>query len=251
MAELTLFGYRAGHSLLHRLDVRFKLLFFSLLSLSGSFGHEAALSVLTIVAAGLMRNSRLSLPAVCRELRYFFLLLIFILVARSLTTTGDALLTIGDLHVTANGVADGLRVCWRILVVISLSLLFVMSTRTSEIRAALVWCLDPLPFIPARRIASMIGLIVRFVPVIFDRMREIEAAQLARGIGNRKNPLYRLGKFALPLMRNVFKDADKLITAMEARCYTENRTGPILSATAIDWIALAGVVGGCGLTLFL
>ena len=67
MAELTLFGYRPGHSLLHRLDARFKILFFLLMSISGSFAHGQALAVLTVAAAGLMINSRLSLIAAARE----------------------------------------------------------------------------------------------------------------------------------------------------------------------------------------
>ena len=37
----------------------------------------------------------------------------------------------------------------------------------------------------------------------------------------------------------VFQDADVLVLAMEARCYSENRTEPVLHATARDW-ALAG-----------
>ena len=198
-----------------------------------------------------MINSRLSLLAAARELRYFFVLLGFIVLTRSLTTPGSAWLTIGNIDMTGSGVCDGLMVCWRILVVVVLSLLFAMSTRTSHIRAAVVWYARGLPFVPARRIASMIGLIVRFVPLIFDRMRDIQAAQLARGIANRKNPLYRLGKFSLPLMRSVFTDADNLATAMASRCYTENRTGPVLAAKRRDWIALAGVVGLCGLAVFL
>jgi biotin transport system permease protein len=70
----------------------------------------------------------------------------------------------------------------------------------------------------------MIGLIMRFVPVILDQAKETSKAQRVRGVENRKNPVYRLIKLAIPLIRRTFESADKLAVAMEARCYSENRT---------------------------
>jgi energy-coupling factor transporter transmembrane protein EcfT len=46
-------------------------------------------------------------------------------------------------------------------------------------------------------------------------------------------------------MRRVFERADNLALAMEARCYSENRTDSLLSSGIRDWIALAGVVCLC------
>ena len=89
------------------------------------------------------------------------------------------------------------------------------------------------------------SLIMRFIPVIFDQAKITVDAQRARGIENRKNPAYRLKKLALPLMRRTFERADKLANAMEARCYTENRTDPELSSRRRDWIALFLAIGLC------
>jgi len=94
----------------------------------------------------------------------------------------------------------------------------------------------------------MMGLILRFIPVIFDQAGEIVDAQKARGVENRKNPVYRLTKLALPLMRRTFERADNLVAAMEARGFTENRTDPELALHKRDWISLIAV---CFLSIFL
>ena len=87
------------------------------------------------------------------------------------------------------------------------------------------------------------GLILRYVPVILNQASETAAAQKARAVENRKNPVYRPTKFGFPLIRRMFERADDLVVAMEARAFTENRTDPELAAGKRDWIAL--MVVGC------
>ena len=94
----------------------------------------------------------------------------------------------------------------------------------------------------------MISLLVRFIPMILSQARETADAQRARCIECRKNPVVRLVKLTVALLRRIFEDADRLVVAMEARCYTEDRTGPSFSATRLDWAVLflstAAVCGG-------
>jgi energy-coupling factor transporter transmembrane protein EcfT len=95
----------------------------------------------------------------------------------------------------------------------------------------------------------MMSLIVRFMPVIFQQAKETLDAQRARGVENRKNPVYRLVKLGIPILRRTFERADKLALAMEARCYSENRTDPRLSSGIKDWITLFVVVFLCSITI--
>jgi len=81
--------------------------------------------------------------------------------------------------------------------------------------------------------------------VIFQQAKETLDAQRARGVENRKNPVYRLVKLGIPVLRRTFERADKLASAMEARCYSENRTDSLLSSGVRDWISLVGVVCLC------
>jgi energy-coupling factor transporter transmembrane protein EcfT len=113
------------------------------------------------------------------------------------------------------------------------------------------WFLKPVPLIPEQKVAVMMGLILRFVPVIFDQAKETLEAQRARCVQNRKNPVYRLIKLGFPLMRRTFERADDLVAAMEARGFTENRTDPELVSNQRDWIALIVIVGLCVAVIIL
>jgi energy-coupling factor transporter transmembrane protein EcfT len=234
MAELTSFGYQPGDSLLHHIDVRFKILFIILISLICLNRHFLELGILTSLLLGLILHARLSLISGLKELRYFLILLFFIFVARVLSTAGPPVI--------------GILVCWRLAFIVILGFAFISTTRPSAIKAGVQWFLKPVPFIPEKKVALMMGLILRFIPVIFHQAGEIADAQKARGVENRKNPVYRLTKLAFPLMRRTFERADNLVAAMEARGFTENRTDPELALHKRDWISLIAV---CFLSIFL
>jgi energy-coupling factor transporter transmembrane protein EcfT len=86
---------------------------------------------------------------------------------------------------------------------------------------------------------------MRFIPVIFVQARETSSAQKARCIENRKNPVYRMVKFSIPLLERIFYDAGRISMAMEARCYSDIRTGKKLSSTINDWISLSVIISLC------
>jgi len=251
MAELSSFGFRSGRSIPHGLDARFKLLFLVLISLASL---KAGLWTLLFLSGGMLwvlSDARLSLVAVLGELRYFLFLLLVVFAARALATPGDAVFASSLITVTRQGLADGVMVCWRLLLMVLLGLVLTATTRPADIRAAVEWILHPFPIVPAKRIGTMLSLIMRFIPVILNQARETAEAQRARGVENRKNPAYRLTKLGIPLIRRTFENADRLITAMEARCYSENRTGPVLVATRRDWQSLFVIVAISFLMIFL
>jgi len=245
VAELTAFGYFSGNSLLHSLDSRFKLLFIAVLSLVSLNLNFAALGIISILLLGFIIYSRLPLYAMFKELRYFFILLAFVFVARALSTGGDPLLDFKLFTVSHQGLSAGMLVCWRLALVVLLAFTMITTTRPSDIKAAVQWYLKPIPFIPEKKVAIMMGLILRFVPVIFDQAAETAEAQKARCVQNRKNPVYRLIKLGFPLLRRTFERADDLVAAMEARGFTENRTDPQLVSHRRDWIALCVVICMC------
>lgn len=246
MAELTAFSFQPGTSLLHRLDVRFKLLFLILISLVSLGGGSRGLGILTGLVTALIIHSRLPLKSSFKELRIFLIFLVLILLTRMLTTPGTALIENPYIVITRPGLISGLLICWRLMIIALVGFLFVFTTSSLEIKAAVEWFLKPAGFLPGKRIATMMGLIARFIPVILNQARETAEAQRARCVEYRKNPLYRLVRMGLPLVRRTFEQADRLIIAMEARSYSENRTDPALSATRLDWFALFIIVTICG-----
>jgi len=249
VAEVSALSFRPGNSLLHRMDVRFKIVFVILISLASLKARGLGLFMLTSVLMMGLIHAGLHLKSVLKPLRYVFFFLLFVFMARSLSVPGSSVIEFKSISVTREGLFDGAMVCWRWVVVIMTGLSLILTTRPSEIRAAVEWSLNPVPLIPGKRMATMMSLIVRFVPVIFEQAGETLAAQRARCVENRKNPVYRLKVFGIPLMRRIFERADKLALAMEARCYSENRTSPRLSSDVWDWLALLGVVGLCIITV--
>lgn len=239
MVELTVLGYRPATTFVHRLDARFKLTALAAVSLASIDASPWALTLLTLGVAAGLRAARCRVLAMLREMRYFFVLLAAIWVARALSTPGAPLVGTGWFAVTGAGVLGGGLVCWRMLLIVLLGSLLVASTRPDEIRAAVEWFLTPVPLVPHRRVGVMLGLLVRFIPVTLAQFSETAAAQRARGVENRRNPLYRARKLLLPAVSRTFARADRLAMAMEARCYSDRRTAPSFAAGASDWLTLA------------
>jgi biotin transport system permease protein len=112
------------------------------------------------------------------------------------------------------------------------------TTSLITLRNVVEWYLRPLPFVPASRIAMMINLTFVFIPVIFDTVSEMLNAQKSRCVENRKNPLRRVMLIAYPLLFQTFRRTEEIILAMEARCYSEDRTRAVFAATIKDWFIL-------------
>jgi energy-coupling factor transporter transmembrane protein EcfT len=214
-----------------------------LLSFASLNASLPGLGLLTVMLLGICFHARLPLLSVIKELRFFLILLCLVFAARVLSTGGPSVINLKYIDVSKEGLYNGTLVCWRLAFVVILGFAFISTTPPYAIKGAVQWLLKPVPFIPEKKVAVMMGLILRFVPVIFDQARDTAEAQKARGVENRKNPLYRLTKFGFPLMRRTFERADELVVAMEARAFTENRTEPAMATHRRDWIALVAV--GC------
>jgi energy-coupling factor transporter transmembrane protein EcfT len=245
MAELTSFGYSAGDSLLHRMDARFKIISIIFLSLVSLNVYFRGIGLMTTILLGVIFYARLPLAAAFKELRYFLIMLLLIFVTRVLSTAGTPVINLQYFTISMQGIYNGILVCWRLAVIVILGFAFISTTPPSAIKAAVQWFLKPVPFIPEKKVAVMMGLILRFVPVILDQARETAEAQKARAVENRKNPVYRLTKFGFPLIRRTFERADDLVAAMEARAFTEDRTDPELTADKRDWVTLLVVCCLC------
>jgi energy-coupling factor transporter transmembrane protein EcfT len=97
----------------------------------------------------------------------------------------------------------------------------------------------------------MIGLLIRFFPLILRIVRETEDAQKSRGIDHRKNPVYRFSKLSISVLRKTFEYAEKLAEAMDARCYSETRTNPSFSFGQAEYRFIFVLSGICILMLII
>ena len=110
MAELTTFRFQPGTSVLHKLDVRFKIFFVILISLISLGGGFMGLAILSALLFALMLHAHLPLKSGLREFRFFFILLLLILMARMLTTPGRPLIEFESIAITLPGLVSGMRI---------------------------------------------------------------------------------------------------------------------------------------------
>ncbi len=251
MAKLTIFSYHPGRSMIHQLDVRFKLTILVVINLVSLQSGLGGIAFLTVLPGLMLFHIRVSVFSVLKETRLFLFLLLFIFISRTLSTPGYPIFEYGIVSISAQGLEAGFLMCWRLLVILFVGFVFVHTSPLEEIKAAVGWFLKPVPGIPEQRVGIMLSLMIRFIPVLLDQATETSMAQKARAVENRKNPLFRLITFSIPYIKRIFKTADQLILAMEARCYSEDRTDPELSSKSRDWTIFFIVSAYCIIIMLL
>ncbi len=224
------------------MDARVKMAALAMVGIAAGAAGAPGLALMSVLVALGIRDVRLDTGGVLHATRLLAVMLGLAAVVRALSVSGEPLLGLGPLALSRQGAMEGLLFAWRILVVVLGGVLLTVSTRPWAVRAAVAWILGPLPLIPARRVATMMGLVVRFIPEILNQAGAVREAQRARGAEACGNPVRRLALFASALMRRTLLRADRLTSAMAARCYNEARIDPPLAATSVD-MACLGAIG--------
>ncbi|MBI9077151.1 MAG: energy-coupling factor transporter transmembrane protein EcfT [Desulfatibacillum sp.] len=245
MAGLNAFAYMPGHTRVHRMDPRFKLAGLICLSLATvQCGPKTATGLFfgVIFVAIIGKAPAFSM---IRSARIFILFLVGIILVRGAVTPGPV--AFGGIipWFSVNGLADGLLIGWRLFVVLLASAVFIATTRTSAVFSAVRWYFRPIPFVDGTRVAMMLSLMMRFIPIILDEFAGISEAQKARGVENRKNPIYRITRLIPPLMERTFARAHDLSLALVARNFGPNPTQRGLHATSGDWVGIALLISLC------
>ena len=107
---------------------------------------------------------------------------------------------------------------------IAASFVVCFTTSSSELLQAFRWLIAPLRHLhaPVDDIALTLALSVRFIPVVEDEFERIRMAQKARGAdatGSLKRTLEVWSSAFIALFVGLFRHADNLALAMDARCY--------------------------------
>ncbi len=226
MATLNPFMFRAGNTILHCLDTRCKFFMVCMLSLALLKADFIACFICLGILIFFLKQIRLRVGKTLKHLRYFILFLVFILLARALTIPGDPLVSLYGMTISAQGLYQGSLVALRFFLVMVTGLIFSATTRPASLKNAAQWYLKPIPLVPEKRVAIMISLALRFLPLILQQAQETRDAIHSRCGNLQKNPVKRFIRLTLPLLKKTFLSADHLILAMESRCYCEDRTEP-------------------------
>ena len=242
MAQVTPFTYRQGKSILHLLDARCKFFIICLLSMSMLPAHFLACFFYGLILFFFFKNAGLNILSTLNHIKYFILLLFFIFIARALTMKGDIIFSFYDLSITVQGLNEGFLVSFKFFLVMLTGVIFSSTTKPSSVKSAVQWFLKPVPFVPEKRVAIMISLALSFMPVILNQAREISEAQKARCADLQKNPVKKIIRLVLPLLKKTFLSADYLVLAMESRCYSDDRTDPEFEPSGKEFYFLAASV---------
>ncbi len=245
MADLTLFSFQAGTTVLHDLDIRVKTVLVCMLSMVlFTAGFSACLACFLVVYPFTCAMG-MTLSRLIARLKGFILLLIFMAAARAVTVPGEPILSVSGIEITRQGLAQGTLVGVRFFLVMMIGMLFAATTRPAALKSAAQWFLKPVPFVPEKRVALMISLCLKFFPLILSRAGQTADAVNARCGSVRKNPVRQIRFLTFPLLKKTVISADHLCLAMDARCYTEHRTDPAFEHNGRERLFLGAGTGLC------
>jgi len=225
-------SYVPDDAFAHRLDPRSKLLVQAAFA-AVAYAHTTprGLAILTVVAAGCLALAGGG-PSDLWEYRFALpFLLVAPLVAGA--TLGDPWFRFDD--AAATGLAS-----YRVLLILVVAAAYVRSTPVRESRAAVQ---RTIPGKPGQFLGVGVALVFRFLPLLKRDLLSARAAMRARGGGER--PLRdRMRIVAVAGIDRAFGRADRLGTALVARCFAWNPTLPRLAFGRVDVpaLALAGVL---------
>lgn len=226
LKDITLGQYFPGHSFIHRLDPRAKIIF-TVVYIVAIFLCKA------LVSYGLALVVLLLLIAISRVQPKVFLKgmkpVIFIVICTALLnlfyTSGTVLWSFGILKITEEGIWKAGFMVLRILMLIACTLLLTYTTSPILLTDALENLMGPLRKIkvPVHELAMMMSIALRFIPTLIEETDKIMSAQKARGAsfdsGNLIQRARALVPLLVPLFISAFRRADELAVAMECRCY--------------------------------
>jgi energy-coupling factor transport system permease protein len=241
-------SYIARSSPLHHVDPRIKLAGVVGLSFIILLTKPIPSLFIGLVLTSLVFVSRISLRIIWQAFQPLLFFLVLIFLVHALFTEGDTLFRIPfiGLSFSGAGLIEGIFIAWKFLCLILAAVLLTMTTSPSYLIAAVKFYLHPLQLLrlPVDSVAVMITLALRLMPLLLTEKNRIEIARKARGYDISRARLRLHIRAFLSLVHRiflgVFKKADELAAAMEARNYSLGRRTSIveLRLATLDFISL-------------
>ena len=229
-ASVSMGQYVPANSPVHALDPRAKMLILAEIMFTVfPSGSLASLSICALALYGAVRLSGLSIGMLARSCRPVFFLAFF-------TFTFNAVAILWgeswDKEAFLLGLGAGAVAAARLLLLVSFAMLLPLTTPPLSLADGMESVLSPFKRFgfPVHECAMMMGVALRFLPLLMEETDRIVKAQLSRGARlDQGNPIRRMKAFLpviIPLFIVIFKRADELALAMEARGYrgSEGRT---------------------------
>lgn len=234
LKDITLGQYFPGHSVIHRLDPRTKLIvmvvYIVALFLAVSWVSYGLMLTFLLIC---IKVSTIPPKSIVRGMKPLVFILIFTCVLNLFYTEGGKnLVKIGIFSISTEGIKRAFFMLSRILMLISGTFLMTYTTSPISLTDGLESLLKPLKKVglPVHELSMMMCIALRFIPTLIEETDKIMSAQKARGADFETGSILQRAKALIPvlvpLFISAFRRADELATAMECRCYQggEGRT---------------------------
>lgn len=258
--DITIGQYFPGHSVVHKLDPRLKLVLTFVYILFIFFCKNfVSLAVMVVYLLLTVLLSKISAKMLLKSLKPIVIIVAITAVLQIFyNKDGTVLLELGKFQLTSGGIYMALFTTVRIVSLVAASSMLTYTTSPTLLTDAIERLFSPLKVfkINVHSIAMMMTIALRFIPTLIDEVDKIMSAQKARGAELDTGNLIQRGKALvpvfIPLFVNAFTRAYDLAFAMECRCYrggegrTRLRVMKLLArdylATAFTAVCMAGVL---------
>ena len=250
LKDITLGQYFPGHSPIHRMDPRTKLILLVVYILT-LFLAQSWLSygLMLLILITVICISQIPFKAILRGMKPLVMILVFTgILNLFFTKEGPTILKIWKLTITLGGLTRAVMMMARILMLITGTFLLTYTTSPIALTDGLESLMGPLKklHVPVHELSMMMCIALRFIPTLIEETDKIMSAQKARGADFETGSLIDRAKalvpILVPLFISAFRRADELATAMECRCYQggEGRTKmKLLHYRRVDFSAFA------------
>lgn len=228
--NITLGQYYPAKSRIHALDPRVKL-FATFIFLISLFVNNSFTGYIFIIACFgmVIRVSRVPFRYMIRGLKGIIFIMCFSVIINIFITEGQVLLSFWIFKITLEGLIRAAYFAIRLILLILGSSLMTYTTTPNSLTDGLEKTLGFLTYlrVPVHDFATMIGIALRFIPVLSEEADRIIKAQEARGADFTQGGLMKRVKgmipLIIPLLISAFRRAVDLSLALDARCYNKEK----------------------------
>ncbi len=225
MAEALIFHYRHQHTALSRANPLSKFISVIAICIMLFTLSLPGLGVVTVVLGLAMWRQRLPIIRYRRELRYFTIILLLIIITEYIAT--------------ANALSPSVSAL-RFIIIIQCGLLLTDCTAADDLARSLGSLLDTIPLVDGWAIASTIEMTLALLPMIFDASLEVVTARTAR-LERKGRPLASLSGITASIFSLILDKGEDLALALEARHFDPSQPRRRLPYSFLDVLLLLAV----------
>ena len=226
LKDITIGQYFPGHSVIHRMDPRMKIvlaLMYIIMLFVGTQPAGLGLGLVFLVAIYLI--SKVPPKLILKSMKPVIPIVCFTALLNMFFVDGDPLVQWQFITITKQGILMAVMMSLRIVALIAGTSLLTYTTSPIALTDGIERLLSPLKKIkmPVHELAMMMTIALRFIPTLIEETDKIMSAQKARGADLESGGLLQRTKalipILIPLFVSAFRRADELALAMECRCY--------------------------------